>query len=924
MKKSGACVNVFTGLVVAFCCLMPPNGAAERISTETVTHTVRFSEADFLFGHLGEYDYIRSPEGDYLNQPGRPMLPSRIIRIALPDGMAVTGVRLDDIGTRDLEGRFDIFPAQYPVAGNDAEKNRPFIAPDPAVYQSDAVYPSEPLELLGQADLAGQSFARVAVYPLHYAPNRKTLTLVTSLTFTVEGRTGYICGDYLPERSDTRTAATYRKRLRTMVANPGDVVLATAPAGLKNRHNLPPGDPFDHVIITSGFNAAWYQPLVDWHMRSGMRDTVITVDYIYDNYGGPDGPDKIRSFITEAHQNWGTMYFLIGGEHGTVPFEYRTYDNTSIPADAGYADYDDDWEYEVLVGRVTAEGQQQIGTFVDKVITYETDPPLLNYPLNVTLLGMDLTARWEPPYYTLTAGEILKDSIDAWYISSAFNVTTIYDSDGGNHRDAFLAALNAGQNLVNHNDHSNSYVMGTGDRNHGWYISSYDIPSLTNTRKFSNIYSIGCHANKMDVEDAVSEHFIFDVDSTGAVSFTGNTRSGWFYVGDPFSLSSELDIYWWEALTEAGQTRLGEALAYAKSLTEIEYTWPYSEWTLNLLGEPAMPVWTGLPKTALVSHETEIEALPETFQVNVEMFGGSGVEQAYVCLWKGDEIYSRGYTDTEGGIDFEIYPTTNGVMYVTVTAPGYLPYMGEAVVVGNVPPACQIPGDTTVFQCTAETISLPVGCFDPDDNLASGPELIAGPGEIIDGYWVYTPGGEDSVTVTVGCTDSLEFSCEKTFIVRVDINDPPSCSLPADTQIVQLSPPDEIALPAEAFDDDDNVVAREVISGPGVVDPDGFWRYTPADDEVIDVTIRFTDGCQSYAEDSFQLIYEVFVCGDADDNGELNILDVTFLINYLYRSGAAPKPDMAGDEDGNGILNILDVTYLINYLYRQGPAPVCG
>nr|MBN2278861.1 trypsin-like peptidase domain-containing protein [candidate division Zixibacteria bacterium] len=66
-----------------------------------------------------------------------------------------------------------------------------------------------------------------------------------------------------------------------------------------------------------------------------------------------------------------------------------------------------------------------------------------------------------------------------------------------------------------------------------------------------------------------------------------------------------------------------------------------------------------------------------------------------------------------------------------------------------------------------------------------------------------------------------------------------------------------------------------------------------------------------------------YVCGDASGNGLVNILDVTFLIKYLYQDGPAPDPIEAGDADGNGAINILDVTYLVHYLYLEGSEPVC-
>jgi len=64
--------------------------------------------------------------------------------------------------------------------------------------------------------------------------------------------------------------------------------------------------------------------------------------------------------------------------------------------------------------------------------------------------------------------------------------------------------------------------------------------------------------------------------------------------------------------------------------------------------------------------------------------------------------------------------------------------------------------------------------------------------------------------------------------------------------------------------------------------------------------------------------------GDANDNEAVNILDVTYLINYLYKYGPPPPCMPEGDANGNGAVNILDVTRIINYLYLAGSPPVCG
>ncbi len=66
-----------------------------------------------------------------------------------------------------------------------------------------------------------------------------------------------------------------------------------------------------------------------------------------------------------------------------------------------------------------------------------------------------------------------------------------------------------------------------------------------------------------------------------------------------------------------------------------------------------------------------------------------------------------------------------------------------------------------------------------------------------------------------------------------------------------------------------------------------------------------------------------YICGDANHNGAVNLLDVTFLINFLYKNGADPNPMQAADVNHSGSVNLLDVTYMINFLYKNGSALNC-
>ncbi len=68
---------------------------------------------------------------------------------------------------------------------------------------------------------------------------------------------------------------------------------------------------------------------------------------------------------------------------------------------------------------------------------------------------------------------------------------------------------------------------------------------------------------------------------------------------------------------------------------------------------------------------------------------------------------------------------------------------------------------------------------------------------------------------------------------------------------------------------------------------------------------------------------QTFICGDANISGGVNILDVSYIINFLYKHGPAPNPWQSADVNHSWGVNIIDVSYLINYLYKHGPLPNC-
>ena len=66
------------------------------------------------------------------------------------------------------------------------------------------------------------------------------------------------------------------------------------------------------------------------------------------------------------------------------------------------------------------------------------------------------------------------------------------------------------------------------------------------------------------------------------------------------------------------------------------------------------------------------------------------------------------------------------------------------------------------------------------------------------------------------------------------------------------------------------------------------------------------------------------IAGDADDGGDSNVGDATFIVKYIFQSEAAPPCLDQADADGSNDVNIGDVTYVIKYIFQGSASPVCG
>ncbi len=66
----------------------------------------------------------------------------------------------------------------------------------------------------------------------------------------------------------------------------------------------------------------------------------------------------------------------------------------------------------------------------------------------------------------------------------------------------------------------------------------------------------------------------------------------------------------------------------------------------------------------------------------------------------------------------------------------------------------------------------------------------------------------------------------------------------------------------------------------------------------------------------------VQLCGDVNADNKVNLQDIIYLVNYIFKGGPTPKlTKLIGDVNKDGNVNIGDLVYLVNYIFKGGPKP---
>ncbi|GAG58799.1 unnamed protein product, partial [marine sediment metagenome] len=297
--------------------------------------------------------------------------------------------------------------------------------PKQEIYSSNKPYPENIIEFKGTAVYDNYQICELLVYPVQYLPKSKRLIFFSSIKFSVEYEGG------IKKRARSNM-------IKKIVINPEDI---TTDLNGRNRAY------FEYLIITNPPMDTVFERLADWKTKKGIKAELRTVNWILANYpGGEDNAACIRNYLKTLPDS-SVEYVLLAGDTDIIPFRFA-YAMTcsafiwnredSLPCDLYYADLQGDWNFDgdglygevedsidlypdLFVGRATVNTISEAQNFVDRILTYEKNPPL-DY-LNNAMFSADIL--WYNPY---TDQGVHKNMIEAESFPLDFEITKLYHS----------------------------------------------------------------------------------------------------------------------------------------------------------------------------------------------------------------------------------------------------------------------------------------------------------------------------------------------------------------------------------------------------------------------------------------------------------------------------------------------------------------
>ena len=643
-----------------------------------VEHTYFFNADDIKMSKTGDsYDLISLKNTLNTAKAGEPSLPYHSVSLLLPPGEKAESIELITYDKVLLKGDFNIYPQQHSQPFS-IGKSGEFVK-STELYNTNAIYPSEKNGHLSTEYMNGYSFALSTFTPTEYNPVTGELAIYQKITIKI---TTSVNQESLKALMNSRISEDIQNSIRKLDQNNGIGL------GQYEERETKDINEYQYLIITTATYDRNFNPLIDFYLPRGLKTQVVTTDFIYANSTGVDNPEKIRNYIIQEYQNNGIEFVLLAGDVELVPARgffcsvqsSSVYTDDNIPADLYYSSLDGNWNTnndglwgeigeddllpEISVARFSFSTSLELTNMLNKTMKYQSEPVLgeLRDPLFVGEYLYDDPISWGGDYLDLLIGYHEDNGYTTSGVPAEHDITKMYDRDAAWNETQLKAEINNGHSFIHHDGHSNYTYNMRMDNNDVTDATFYNVNGTTHN--YTLVYTSGCMCGGFDYDDCFAEKFV-SIENL-AVSFIGNSRYGWFNEGQTEGPSLHIHREFMDALYGDRTARIGTAHKESKIDTAPWVTAPgqWEEGALrwcfydcNVLGDPALNIWTDEPENLSVNYSDSITIGETEYQIIVKDSIDQPLSKLNCVLIQDGVIYGSADTDESGYVSISIDPS---------------------------------------------------------------------------------------------------------------------------------------------------------------------------------------------------------------------------------------------------------------------------
>ena len=611
------------------------------------------------------YHLLTIPQYGIIPQVGKSLLPAKRLLLALPPTAKITDITLVKSHNQSLEN-YCIYPYQPPLPEKNRDNDTHFVINE-TFYKQDEYYPPEIVASSQLMTYYGLRVVQVTINPIQFNPAQKKIIVYDTLQINIHY-------DYFKEEKKV-LPWTVHQTCTAAVLNPNMIShwyrfnknssinrqTYNSPLDITDTNNTA-----DYVIITPDAFYHNVTKLAEWKNQKGLQTKIVNLTQVYAEFPGTN-TYSITKFINYTYNNWSTQpsYILLIGDVNYLPTNYGL---SGCATDLHYTTLQgSDFLPDIMLGRLSIQNTSELDIIVDKLIGYEKTPYINEtawYRAATVFYGTDR------PQWLQTANFILNLLSLRGYQVNMWN-----ENEGGT--DRMATEINTGLSFLNYREHGG--VTGWSMAGSGGFYNS-DVEALANGKKLPVVFSTTCNTGWFDDTgtDCFGEVWM-KKNGGGAVAFLGSSRVSYTGYNDELAKGFYKAIFDDFIYSFSGVMNQGKLYMYnyygSGYTTQLEYE------MYNSFSDPSLTLWTDVPQNLNVTHTSNIYVGTNTVTVTVKSMESTpeGLD-AWVTLWKENEIFQSLPIDDEGNATFVITPQSSGNITVTVTCQNYYPYEGTILV----------------------------------------------------------------------------------------------------------------------------------------------------------------------------------------------------------------------------------------------------